>query len=115
LQKTDLIKEIALKTLKEKKGMDIKVLDISGLSLIADYFIIATASSNTLLQALARYLEDNLEKMVEVRPNRIEGFSEAKWILMDYNAVIIHLFLPEQRDYYKLERLWGDAKLLEIE
>ncbi len=115
MQKTDLIKEIALNTLKEKKGTDIKVLDITELSLIADYFIIATASSNTLLQALVRYLEDNLEKTAGIRPNRIEGFSEAKWILMDYNSVIIHLFLPEQRDYYKLERLWGDAKLLDTE
>lgn len=112
MQDADMIMEMAVKTLEEKKGADIKVLDISGVSLIADYFVIATGGSSTLLQALARYLEDNLEE-AGIKPSRIEGFSEAKWILMDYNAVIIHLFLPEQRDYYKLERLWGDAKILD--
>lgn len=108
-----MIMETAVKTLQEKKGTDIKVLDISEITLIADYFIIATGNSGTLLQALARYVEENLGEL-GIEPIRVEGLTEAKWILMDYSSVIVHLFLPEQRDYYKLERLWGDAKILDF-
>lgn len=97
--------------LKEKKGVDVLVLDIQEQSLIADYFVIATGNSTVHLQALAQYGKEKLEEE-GLTPLRTEGFREAQWILLDYGSVIVHLFLPDQRTYYNLERLWGDAKKL---
>lgn len=110
---TGQLVEIAVTALNDKKGLDTVILDIHGLSLIADYFVIVTGNSGTHLQALARHVEDKLEEQ-GFRPLRIEGFRDAQWILLDYGSVIIHLFLPEQRSYYNLERLWGDAKMVDF-
>jgi len=106
-----VVLKACLEALEEKKGSDIVVLEVKNLTLIADYFVIATGRSNTQLQALARHVEEKLEEE-EIRPLRVEGFREAQWILRDYGQVVVHLFLPDQREYYNLERLWGDAKII---
>lgn len=113
MQDTREILKTIVTALQEKKGSDIIVLEVKGLTLITDYFVIATGNSRVQVQALARHVEDTLEEQ-DIRPFRIEGFQEAQWILLDYGAIVVHLFLPEQREYYNLERLWGDAKVVDL-
>lgn len=112
MQDTREILKTIVMTLQEKKGSDIIVLEVKDLTLITDYFVIATGNSRVQVQALARHVEDKLEEQ-HIKPFRVEGFQQAQWILLDYGAIVVHLFLPEQREYYNLERLWGDAKVID--
>lgn len=97
--------------LEEKKGEDILLLDIREFSDFADYFIICSGTSDRMLQALA---DDVLEKLRERHHlrGRVEGLPEDGWILLDYGDVIVHLFSPDRRDYYRLEELWSKGKIL---
>ncbi|MDH3260739.1 MAG: ribosome silencing factor [Acidimicrobiia bacterium] len=95
----------------EKKGMDIVLLDVSELLWITDVFIIASGTSRPHVQSLAEDVELKL-KSADRRPLRVEGKQEGKWVLLDYGEVVIHIFQPETRDFYGLERLWGDAPRL---
>ena len=102
------IMELAVKTLDSKKAEDITVLDIGELTSIGDYFVIASAGNTTLVKTLAEEVEDKLSA-AGIEPKRVEGAGSAMWILMDYYDVVIHVFYKETRDFYCLERLWGDA------
>jgi ribosome-associated protein len=104
----------ALHALQEKKVVAPVVLDISRLTSIADYFIIATGTSSRHVQALADEVERQLG-LLKTYPRHIEGYADGQWILMDYGDFIVHLFTPEQRDFYSLERLWSDAGKLVLE
>lgn len=100
--------------LQDKKAKDIKVLDIHELSALSDYFVIATGTSTTHVQALC----DNVEEKMEEDGYKIhhkEGFRNGRWILLDYYDVIIHIFYEEERKFYNLERLWVDAKTVSVE
>ena len=99
----------AAKAIDSKKGKGIKVLRIDDLTVIADYFVIATGSSTTQVKALAGEVEYALGQ-TGVKPLRVEGFDSGGWILLDYNTVIVHIFQPSTRDFYSLERLWADAQ-----
>ncbi|MBF0565815.1 MAG: ribosome silencing factor [Nitrospirae bacterium] len=103
----DKVKTI-VKALYDKQGDDIMVLDLRGLTVIADYFVICSAQSSTKTAALADGVGEKLSAL-GVKPMNVEGMANASWVLMDYNDVIVHVFLEEQRQYYKLERLWLDA------
>ena len=103
-----LLAEAVAHFLDEKKGRDISIIDISGRSIIADYFVIASATSTTQVRALADYVDEKLSKE-GIEPLRRDGFSEAKWIAVDYGSVILHVFHEETREYYRLERLWIDG------
>jgi ribosome-associated protein len=92
----------------EKKAQDIVVLDISKLTFIAEYFVICTGINERQLQAIADEIKAKLKKR-SIQNIGIEGYNEAKWILMDYGDVIVHLFSKEMRSFYELELLWGDA------
>ncbi len=107
-------KEIAIEVLKNKKAQDIKVIDISELSILADYFIIATGTSSTHVQSLAENLEEKLNE-AGFDMHHKEGFRSGSWILLDYYDIVIHLFSKEERDFYNLERLWADATTISIE
>ncbi|HHW07681.1 MAG TPA: ribosome silencing factor [Clostridia bacterium] len=111
MQDTRDILKLVAETLQEKKGSDIMILEVKDLTLITDYFVIATGNSRIQVQALARHVEEKLEEQ-GIRPFRVEGLQEAQWVLMDYGTVVVHIFLPEQRQYYNLERLWGDARVI---
>lgn len=102
----------AVKILDKNKGMDIKLIEITEHSIVADYFVIVTGTSNTHVKSLADEVEFELDKL-EIEPLHIEGKATG-WILLDYNDVLIHIFTKESRDYYNLERLWSDAKLIDI-
>lgn len=98
--------------LDNKKGEDVRVLHIGTLTSIGDYFVVATGNSNTQVKAMADEVDEKLSSD-GLEPRRIEGYNSASWILMDYNDVIVHIFLKETREFYALERLWGDAPEVE--
>ena len=109
-------KEIAYavtKALDEKKGMDIKLLKIDEVSSLADYFLICTGTSNTHVKTLCDYAEYTLEQLDEQMLGR-EGHRGNSWELLDYGTIVIHVFTEEARQFYALERLWGDAQQVDL-
>lgn len=104
---------IAVKALDDKKGKDLKVLYTADQTTLADYFIICTGTSNTQVRALAEAVEEALSKVGE-EPHHIEGHRGGQWTLMDYSAVVIHVFTEEGREFYDLERLWSDAAPMDV-
>ncbi len=104
---TELVKKAA----ELKKARDIIVLDIGKISAIADYFVICTGSSSTNVQAIAESIEETVKNEWDLRP-RLEGYREGRWVLLDYGDVIVHIFQEEEREFYNLERLWGEARLV---
>ena len=100
--------KIAINALEEKKGEQIKVLDISKVSVMADYFIIASGKNQNQIRAMADEVEEKLSK-AGVEPKQVEGAKSSGWILMDYRDFIIHIFNEDQRLYYDIERIWSDG------
>lgn len=104
--------EMAKRVAEEKKGRDIMILDIRKISIIADFFVICTGSSSINVQAIAGEIVDRVkEETGDITP-RIEGYREGRWVLLDYGDVVIHIFQEEEREFYNLERLWGDASVV---
>ena len=97
------------KALDGKKGEEIKVLKTEGLTTLADYFVICTATSTTQIKAMSDACEEAMEKQGE-RVHHIEGNRGGTWLLMDFSSVVVHIFMDEARKFYDLERLWGDAE-----
>ena len=112
-QSTDMVK-LAVAALEDKKAEDIQILDISQISTIADYFIIASGSNRNQVQAMSDNVEEKLGR-AGYEPKSIEGFQSADWVLMDYIDVIVHVFSRESRDFYDLERIWRDGKVVKLE
>ena len=98
----------------EKKALDLAVLDLQGLSGIADFFLICSARSTTQADTVAEAVRVALRAQ-GVRPRHTEGSAESGWLLLDYGDVVVHVFLEATRGFYALERLWGDAPLLSVE
>lgn len=103
-----------VKAADDKRAEDIMVLDMKGISLIADYFLICHGNSDKQVQAVAREIKEKAEENGYVI-RRMEGFDEARWILIDLGDVVAHVFHRDERSYYNLERLWGDAPVLNIQ
>ena len=101
------------RALDSKKGGEIKVLKTEGLTTLADYFVICTATSNTQVKAMSDACEEAAEKNGE-RAHHIEGHRGGTWLLMDFSAVVVHVFTDEARKFYDLERLWSDAEELDM-
>ena len=93
-----------------KKGMDIVLLDVEGLFVLSDVFVIATGTSRPHVQSLAEHVEERMLQELGLKPLRSEGRAEAEWILLDFGDVIVHLFQSAPREFYGLERLWADAE-----
>lgn len=106
--------QIALRALDDKKAMDVKVIDIHEVSVLADYFVIASGSNQNQVQAMVDNVEEMLTK-AGYEPKQIEGTRNSSWILMDYGDLIIHVFDEENRLFYDLERIWRDGKVLAME
>lgn len=106
--------KLAIHALEDKKAEDIKIIDISHVSVIADYFIIANGTNTNQIQAMSDNVEEVLGKAGS-HPRQIEGYRNANWILMDFQDVIIHIFDKENRLFYDLERIWRDGVLIEKE
>lgn len=98
--------------LADKKAEDITLLDISELTLLTDYFIICTGTSERQLQALASSVREELKKAQRVIPLSVEGQVSSGWVLMDYGSVVVHLFAPEIRAFYDLEDLWREGRVV---
>lgn len=104
--------KLAVKALEEKKGEDIRIIDIRNVSILADYFIIADGNNANQVQAMADNVEEELTKAGH-ECRQIEGYNTASWILMDYGDIIVHVFSREDRLFYDLERIWRDGKQIE--
>lgn len=112
MQTIDLVKKI-VEALEDKKAEDITVLDIGGVSSIADYFIIANGNNANQLTAM----EDAVDEAMYtngVHKKQVEGTSNSTWILMDYQDIIVHLFSKEDRQFYDLDRIWRDGKVVDV-
>ncbi|WP_031513206.1 ribosome silencing factor [Desulfofalx alkaliphila] len=105
------IVDVARNAAEEKKAQDITVLNISGISVICDYFVICSGQTGIQVKAIA---ENIIDRLIErgVAPKRREGLREGNWILLDYGDVVVHVFREEERAFYNLERLWGDAQVV---
>ena len=105
--------KLACRALDEKKGKDIKVIDIHEVSVIADYFVIASASNQNQVQAMVDNVQEELFK-AGYEMKQMEGYREGNWILLDFGDIIIHIFDKENRLFYDLERIWKDGKVIEL-
>ena len=104
---------LAVEALEDKKAEDITIIDISEVSVLADYFIIADGSNRNQVQAMADSAEEALGK-AGYDAKQIEGYQSANWILMDYKDIIVHIFCREDRLFYDLERIWRDGKIVDV-
>lgn len=104
----------AARAAQDKKAKDILVLDLKGLTPIADYFVICSGESTTQVKAIAGQVEEKFDE-ADIKPLGIEGLKYSHWVLMDYGGVIVHIFEQETRTFYELEKLWIDAKRIQIE
>ena len=105
--------QLAIQALEDKKAEDVRVIDISEVSTIADYFIIASGTNRSQMQALADNVEEKLGR-AGLPLKQVEGYDGANWILMDYRDIIVHIFDKENRLFYDLDRIWRDGKLIDI-
>ena len=104
----------ACRALSEKKAEDLRVIEISEISPLADYFIIATGSNTNQIQAMVDAVDEALTKQ-EHQVKQIEGNRNSSWVLMDYGDIIVHIFSQEDRLFYNLEKIWTDGKRIEVE
>ncbi|MCH3960002.1 MAG: ribosome silencing factor [Selenomonas sp.] len=102
------------KAASDKKARDIVIMDMKGISSSTDYFVVCSANTATQVRAIADNIEEELAKE-GVAFNHKEGYREGEWVLLDFGDVIAHVFMQEAREYYALERLWGDAELTTYE
>ena len=105
--------ELIKAKLEEKKAEDISVIDISELSIMADYFVIASGNNINHVHAMVDFVEEELAKK-DIKPKHIEGYNTANWILMDYSDIIIHIFDKESRSFYDLDHIWKGGKIITL-
>ena len=105
--------KIAYEALDERKGEDIKIIDISEISVLADYFIIANGTNDSQVRALVENVEEKLEKAGFEAKQR-EGYGLGSWVLLDFGEIIVHVFDKENRLFYDLERIWRDGKVMDV-
>ncbi|HKA61216.1 MAG TPA: ribosome silencing factor [Methylomirabilota bacterium] len=110
----EAVVRVAAHAALDKKAIDLAVLDLQGLSTIADFFLVCSARSTTQAETIAEAVRGAL-RTDGVRPRHNEGSAESGWLLLDYGDVVVHVFLEETRGFYALERLWGDAPLVSVE
>lgn len=102
------LKQIIVEALEDLKGVDIKVLDVRGKTSVTDIIVIAAGTSDRQVKALARNVVDKVKEK-GIRPLGIEGEREGEWVLVDLGDVVVHVMLPQVRDFYNLEKLWGES------
>jgi ribosome-associated protein len=106
--------KLALHSASEKKAFDLVGLDLREVASFTEFFIIASGSNQRQVQAIADEIEEQLKKQLKSKPVRTEGYTTAEWVLMDYGDFIVHIFEQKAREFYDLERLWRDAKKVEL-
>ena len=113
LDESKKMARLAYEALDEKLGEDIRIIDISNVSIMADYFIIANGSNESQVKALVENVMEKLEKAGHMVKQR-EGYGTGSWVLLDFSDIIVHVFDKENRLFYNLERIWSDGKSIEI-
>jgi ribosome-associated protein len=106
--------KLALHSASEKKAFDLVGLDLREVASFTEFFIIASGANQRQVQAIADEIEEQLKKQLKTKPVRTEGYGSAEWVLMDYGDFIVHIFEQKAREFYDLERLWRDAKKVEL-
>lgn len=109
---SDLANKIAA-TANDENASNVVILDLRGLTVLTDYFVIASGRSSVQVRGIADSIIKTMEQSGE-KPLRREGYNEGRWLILDYNGVIVHLFKQEDRDFYQIEKLWGDAPVTAI-
>ncbi|OLP20299.1 ribosome silencing factor [Leptolyngbya sp. 'hensonii'] len=113
----DQTRELALtiaRAAEDRKGAEITILRVEEISYLADYFVIATGFSNVQVRAISRSIQDKVEEEWQRYPIRVEGLSEGNWVLQDYGEIIVHIFMPQEREFYNLEAFWGHAERIDF-
>lgn len=110
----DKILKNIVESIEDKKGENIRVIDVTGLTEVTDYMIIASGNNTNQVQAICDNVTDNLAKEFSIIPKNTEGYHNAEWILVDCGDYIIHVFDKDQRMFYNIERIWNDGKEVEI-
>lgn len=105
---------VAARAIDSKKGSDIVIQDVSALLNVTDYFVIATGANNRRVDAIAEEVEDQLREQCDIKPFNREGRDNDEWVLLDYGAIVVHVFQPATRDFYRLEQLWEQAPTLDV-
>lgn len=107
-----LLAQSCKKVILEKKGISPIILDLRKISSFVDFFVVCTATSEPHLKALAFGLEQKIREEFNLHPLHVEGSSKSHWVIIDYGTVLVHVFMEEERAFYELEKLWGDAPVL---
>lgn len=113
-ERSSELAKLAIAALEDKKAEDIRIIDIGEVSVLADYFIIASGNNRTQVQAMADEVEQRLGR-AGAAPRQVEGYQSANWVLLDFGDVIIHLFDAQNRLFYDLERIWKDGTQIDPE
>ena len=95
----------------DKHGSEIKIINVSKLTSLTDYFIICSSDSNPKTKALINHITDNIKNDFDLKPLNSEGIENLDWVLLDYINIVVNIFSPEKRNYYNIEKLWGDAEI----
>lgn len=115
MNESEILAKLAAQTLDEKKGLNVKILDLRGLqSAPTAFFVIASGNVPSHVSGLCDHVFETVKKATGLNPSKIEGYANAEWILMDYFDVVVHIFQQERRDFYRIEQLWEDASILEF-
>ncbi len=104
----------AVEAARDKKAIDLQVLDLRPLDSFTDFFVICSGGNARQVQAIADAVEEGLRKDQAVKPAHVEGFERAEWVLLDYFDFVVHVFISPRRDFYALERLWGSAERVSL-
>ena len=107
--------QLAASYAADKKAIDLTVLDLRGVSSYTDFFVVCSGNTDRQSKAIHDAIHEGLKKDHGQLPRRVEGVSESRWILMDYFDIVVHVFVPEVREFYRLEQLWGDVPRLDLE
>jgi ribosome-associated protein len=113
---SDMLSHLAVKGMQEKKGLEVTLINLRSLSnSISDYLVICTGSSDTHVSSLADSVEEEIKKATGDFPLSREGKTNGNWVLLDYANIIVHVFQKSAREFYSLEKLWGDAKITKFD
>ena len=113
MKEDKLIYKIA-ELMLDKKALDVKIINVKGLTSLTDYFINCSSQSDPQTRAIKNHIEEQLLEKYKIKPSHIEGYEGLRWILMDYINIVINIFNEEERKYYDVERLWGDGKVKKV-
>ena len=112
IQQDSKLEEVIIQALLEKKGEDIVCINLKGVQhVLFDYFIICTGNSKPHVETLSDFTQESTKRLLNTRPNHVEGLSNGEWVLLDYFNIIVHVFQPEARAFYHVEQLWNDAEI----